>query len=116
MLIQCQSEYMGEKCETLDVLSSFHLEHIYFHCFIGGSFGLDNLLINSSELICSSELTLQKRNSIFLRFWLSTRFSSCLKMKSVENNLGYIREAISLKKIFEIVQENTLKCSKLIHF
>ena len=24
--------------------------------------------------------------------------------------------AVSLKKIFEIVQENTLKCSKLIHF
>ena len=65
MLIQCQSEYMGEKCETLDVLSSFHLENIYFHCFIGGSFGLDNLLINSSELICSSDLTLKKRNSIF---------------------------------------------------
>ena len=25
-------------------------------------------------------------------FWLSTRFSCCLKMKSVENILGYIRE------------------------
>jgi hypothetical protein len=32
-------------------------------------------------------------------------------MKSVENILGYIREAVSLKKIFEIVKENTLKCS-----
>ena len=28
-------------------------------------------------------------------------------MKSVENILGYIREAVSLEKIFEIVQENT---------
>ena len=45
-------------------------------------------------------------------FWLSTRFSCCLKMKSVENILGYIRE----QQIFEIVQENTIKCSKLIHF
>ena len=42
-------------------------------------------------------------------FWLSTRFSCCLKIKSVENILGYIREAVSLKKIFEIVQGNTTK-------
>ena len=41
-----------------------------------------------------------QRNSILLHsglnpawhFWLSTRFSCCLKMKSVENILGYIRE------------------------
>ena len=46
----------------------------------------------------------------------SSRFSCCLKMKSVENILGYIREAASLEKIFEIVQENTLKCLKLISF
>ena len=54
--------------------------------------------------------------------WLSTRFSCCLKMKSVENILGYIfennftdfREAVSLENFFEIVQENTLKCSKLL--
>ena len=37
-------------------------------------------------------------------------------MKSVENILGYVWEAESLNKIFEIVQENTLKCSKLIYF
>jgi hypothetical protein len=37
-------------------------------------------------------------------------------MKSFENILGEIREAVSLEKIFEIVQENALKCSKLIHF
>ena len=37
-------------------------------------------------------------------------------MKSVENILGYIREAVILKKNFEIVQENKLKYSKLIHF
>ena len=60
-------------------------------------------------------------NGIFLHsslnpvwhFWLSTRFSCCLKMKSVENILGYIREQFYR---FESVQENTLKCSKLIHF
>ena len=33
-----------------------------------------------------------------------------------ENNFIDFREAASLEKIFEIVQENTLKCSKLIHF
>ena len=38
-------------------------------------------------------------------FWLSTRFS-CLEMKSVENILGYILEAVSLEKMFEIFQEN----------
>ena len=42
-------------------------------------------------------------------------------MKSVENILGYIREqfyrfSIGCKKIFEIVQENKLKCSKLTSF
>ena len=37
-------------------------------------------------------------------------------MKSVENILGYIQEAVSLEKMLEIVQENKLKCSKLIHF
>ena len=33
-----------------------------------------------------------------------------------QNILGYIREAVSLKKIFEIVRENSLKRSKLINF
>ena len=33
-----------------------------------------------------------------------------------ENNFTDFREAVSLEKIFEIVQENTLKCSKLISF
>ena len=33
-----------------------------------------------------------------------------------ENNFIDFREAVSLEKIFEIVQENTLKCSKLISF
>ena len=33
-----------------------------------------------------------------------------------ENNFTDFQEAVSLEKIFEIVQENTLKCSKLILF
>ena len=47
-----------------------------------------------------SSLTFLVVNKIFL-------------LSEVENILGYIREH---EKIFEIVQENTLKCSKLIHF
>ena len=34
----------------------------------------------------------------------------------MENNFTDFREAVSLEKIFEIVQENTLKCLKLISF
>ena len=33
-----------------------------------------------------------------------------------ENNFTDFQEAVSLEKIFEIVQENTLKCLKLVHF
>ena len=38
-------------------------------------------------------------------FWLSTKFSCCLKMKSVENILGYIRE--QFWKQNTISQENS---------
>ena len=48
-----------------------------------------------------------------LNFWFWTRFSCCLKYKS-EDNFTDFREAVSLEKIFEIVQENNLKSSKLI--
>ena len=49
--------------------------------------------------ICSWDIN-GRDNSILLHsglkptwhFWLSTRFSCCLKMKQVENILGYIRE------------------------
>ena len=62
------------------------------------------------------------KNSILLHsglnparhFWLSTRFSCCLKMKSLENIFTDFQDAVSLEKIFEIVEENTRKCSKLI--
>ena len=55
-------------------------------------------------------------------FWLSTRFFWCLKMKSAVNILGYIggqfyRFSRGCKPRENLcVQENTLKCSKLIHF
>ena len=32
-----------------------------------------------------------------------------------KNNFTDFQEAVSLKKILEIVQDNTLKCLKLIH-
>ena len=55
--------------------------------------------ISSQSINIASQYAL-RRNSILLHsslnpaqhFWLSTKFSCCLKMKSVENILGYIRE------------------------
>ena len=49
-------------------------------------------------------------------FWLSSRFSCCLKMKSVENLLGYIRGQFYRFLRLKIVQENTPKCSELNSF
>ena len=58
------------------------------------------------------------RNSILLRsglnpawhFWLSTRFSCSLKMKSVENILGYIWE-----QFYRFSSRKSLKLFKKIH-
>ena len=58
----------------------------------------------SNKIFTHKSISMQRAvhssNSILLHsglnpawhFWLSTRFSCCLKMKSVENILGYIRE------------------------
>ena len=61
-------------------------------------------------------------NSGAWHFWLSTRFSCCLKMKSVENILGYIREQFYRFLRDYKPQENlwdcsrkTLQCSKRRH-
>ena len=59
-------------------------------------------------------------NSILLRsglypawlFWLSTRFSCCLKMKSVENILGYIREQFYRFSRGCKPRENLWNCSR----
>ena len=50
----------------------------------------------------------------FLVVWRWNQLRTCLGI--FENNFTDFREAVSLEKIFEIVQENTLKCSKLISF
>ena len=60
------------------------------------------------------------RNSILLHsglnpawhFWLSTRFSCCLKMKSVENILGYIREQFYRFSRGCKPRENLWNCSR----
>ena len=46
----------------------------------------------------------------------ATKFSCCLKMKPVENILGYIREQFYRFSRGCKPRENDLKCSKLIHF
>ena len=59
-------------------------------------------------------------NSILLRsglypawlFWLSTRFSCCLKMKSVENIFGYIREQFYRFSRGCKPRENLWNCSR----
>ena len=60
------------------------------------------------------------KNSILLHsglypawhFWLSTRFSCCLKMKSVENILAYIREKFYRFSRGCKPQENLGNCSR----
>ena len=62
----------------------------------------------------------KSRNSILLHsglnpawhFWLSTRFSCCLKMKSVENILGYIREQFYRFSRGCKPRENLWNCSR----
>ena len=45
-------------------------------------------------------------------FWLSTRFSCCLKMKSVENIFGYIREQFYRFSRGCKPRENLWNCSR----
>ena len=78
---------------------------------------LDNWV--SYKLHWSNGILLHSGLNPAWHFWLSTRFPCCLKMKSVENIYGIFndnfadsREAVSLKKIFDIIQENTLKMFK----
>ena len=47
---------------------------------------------NCPENIAKNSILLHSGLNPAWHFWLSTRFSCCLKMKSVENILGYIRE------------------------
>ena len=57
----------------------------------------DQKFVWSLEIVfCSIEAWIQPGH-----FWLATRFSCCLKMKSVENILGYIQP-----------QENLWNCSR----
>ena len=70
------------------------------------------------EILVSSNAP--KKNSILLHsglnpaqhFWLSTRFSCCLKMKSVENILGYIREQFYRFSRGCKPRENLWNCSR----
>jgi len=69
---------------------------------------------------CGSKWLNQNNNSILLHsglnpawhFWLSTRFSCCLKMKSVENILGYIREQFYRFSRGCKPRENLWNCSR----
>ena len=73
-----------------------------------------------SELQLFQFFKIKDHNSILLHsglnpawhFWLSTRFSCCLKMKSVENILGYIREQFYRFSRGCKPRENLWNCSR----
>merc|ERR1711894_725262 len=78
--------------------------------------GVENLSFSESAILKKKSI----RNSILLHsglnparhFWLSTRFSCCLKMKSVENILGYIQEQFYRFSRGCKPRENLCNCSR----
>ena len=78
---------------------------------------MDRRLGHSANMYFCSKLW---NNSILLHsglnpawhFWLSTRFSCCLKMKSVENILGYVREQFYRFSRGCKPRENLWNCSR----
>ena len=72
-----------------------------------------NWLSNLSELkSLHNSILLQSGLNPAWYFWLSTRFSCCLKMKSVENILGYIREQFYRFSRGCKPRENIWNCSR----
>ena len=76
----------------------------------------DLRLINNLSGFEENSILLHSGLNSAWHFLLSTRFSCCLKMKSVEDILGYIREQFYRFLRGCKPQENTLKFSKLISF
>ena len=62
--------------------------------------------------ICNSSILLHSGLNPAWHFWLSTRFSCCLKMKSVENILGYVREQFYRFSRGCKPRENLWNCSR----
>jgi len=61
---------------------------------------------------CKNSILLHSGLNPAWHFWLSTRFSCCLKMKSVENILGYIREQFYRFSRGCKPRENLWNCSR----
>ena len=62
--------------------------------------------------LCNNSILLHSGLNPAQHFWLSTRFSCCLKMKSVENILGYIREQFYRFSRGCKPRENLWNCSR----
>ena len=98
----------------------------HFMCKIWCSKRVKSYALLCCVMICYADLfyeqnpMLSMSNSILLHsglnpaqhFWLSTRFSCCLKMKSVENILGYIREQFYRFSRGCKPRENLWNCSR----
>ena len=68
--------------------------------------------LNIPKYVCIISILLHSGLNPAWHFWLSTRFSCCLKMKSVENILGYIREQFYRFSRGCKPRENLWNCSR----
>ena len=66
-------------------------------------------------LHCGDSILLHSGLNAASHFWFQIRYSCCLKMKSVENISGYIREQFYRFSRGCMPREKTLKCSKVIY-
>jgi hypothetical protein len=73
----------GNLCHVISIIYSFFFASTLASIWLCNWFKISS--INNSILMHSSL-------NLVWHFWLSTRFSCCLMMKSVENILGYIRQ------------------------
>ena len=71
-----------------------------------------NTMAHTIDCVCRNSILLHSGLNPAWHFWLSTRFSCCLKMKSVENILGYVREQFYRFSRGCKPQENLWDCSR----
>ena len=75
-------------------------------------FGIENREMDFLKFFQYNGILLHSGLNPAWHFWLSTRFSCCLKMKSVENISGYIREQFYRFSRGCKPRENLWNCSR----
>ena len=93
-----------------NVFVAFTLSFLVFH--VGGLNAMICLTIILTEKQTNNGILLHSGLNPAWDFWLSTRFSCCLKMKSVENISGYIREQFYRFSRGCKPRENLWNCSR----